>query len=130
MKTIPPVSPASLFVVVLAACTAGPADPTETVEPSAVAASSALEAAMHDVDRGVNLAAARSTIESALQQNTVAGEARDDAELALAVACEGLDDHERAVSTLEATMARHGRSNARAIAEALGAATGQRLVDR
>jgi len=111
MKTISPVSPASLFVLVLASCTAGPADLTETAEPSAVAASSALEAAMHDVDRGVSLAAARSTIEAALQQNAVTGEARDDAELALAVACEGLDDHEHAVSTLEATMARHGRSN-------------------
>lgn len=110
MKTLSGLSPMLFLSLALAGCAGEEAAPSGEANPETKAASSPLEAALHDVDLGVNLAAAKTTLETALQQNAVSGEARDDVEIALAVAYKGLGDDERALSTLEATIARGGRS--------------------
>lgn len=109
MKTLLSASATTVALVALAsACVATPG--TETEKTSAAPAAS-VEAALRSVDVGKDLAGAQATLERALRDDTVATDARDDVEIALAAAYQGQGDQERAVSTLEATIARHGRED-------------------
>lgn len=110
MKTILSASAATALVAFAAACVATPAEVTEST-PSSVTPPSTIEAALRSVDVGKDLASAQTTLERALRDGTVAADARDDVEIALATAYQGQGDQERAVATLEATVARHGRDD-------------------
>ena len=106
MNLAPTLPRFSALTLALAACSNAGDTSTTPAAPSPVAS---VEGALRDVDVGRDLVVARHTLEHALEQNLLTGDPRDDAELALAAAWHGLGNDDRAVSVLEATLARHGR---------------------
>lgn len=115
MKTLPRIATVSLFVLTSAACAGseapGEVTPATSSDGSSTSRPAELEAALHDVDLGENLPSAKATLEQALQRDAITGDVRDDAEISLAIAHKGLGDDERAISTLEALIARRGHSD-------------------